>query len=226
MISKKQVLANKENSKKSTGPKNIEKTRFNAVKFGIFSKEMVLDGFYGIENKNEFAELVDDVNVEYSPQTITEKILADKIIDCAWRLKRIRIAETVMIKKGIYEIEEKVREEILIKDVENYLLTTETKIITTFDFIPEPFLVKNIKELKKTISNETDEDEVEKLKDSLKYFTQLWKNKEDQISSLVLLKEKGALVPDEVEKLLSYETTIERQLYRAIVALRRLKGWD
>jgi len=131
-----------------------------------------------------------------------------------------------MIKKGIYEIEEKVREEILIKDVENYLLTTETKIITTFDFIPEPFLVKNIKELKKTISNETDEDEVEKLKDSLKYFTQLWKNKEDQISSLVLLKEKGALVPDEVEKLLSYETTIERQLYRAIVALRRLKGWD
>lgn len=226
MTSQKQIRANKENSKKSTGPRNTEKTKKNATKFGIFSKEMVLEGFYGIEDKNEFSKLVEEVNEEYYPRTITERVLVEKIIDCIWRLKRIRIAETVMIKEGIYEMEEKIKEEVLVRDARNYLLTTETKIITTLDFIPEPFLIKQIRELKETISNETSIDKLNELEKELRYFIQLWKNKDNQISELVLLKEKEALIPNDVEKLLSYETTIERQLYRAIVALKKLKGWE
>ena len=41
----KQLLANQENAKLSTGPKDTSKTRYNAVQYGLFSRsEQVVPG--------------------------------------------------------------------------------------------------------------------------------------------------------------------------------------
>jgi len=90
MTNQKQNQANKKNSKKSTGPKNTNKTKKNAIKFGIFSKELIINLKNCSENKQELLKLIENFNFEYQPQTPTEKILTDKIIECVWRLKQIK----------------------------------------------------------------------------------------------------------------------------------------
>ncbi len=42
---RKKIEANRHNAKKSTGPKNTSLTRYNALKHGILSKEILLDGY-------------------------------------------------------------------------------------------------------------------------------------------------------------------------------------
>ncbi len=229
MTSQKQIQANLKNSKKSTGPKNTEKTKRNAIKFGIFSKEMLLEGFYAIENKKEFANLVKEVNEEYNPKTFTERLLVEKIIDCTWRLKRIRIAETSIIKQSIWEFDEILKDKIEEDDCRRFLPLWESKMGESLLYAPENFLKALVHDLNTNLKINKEKmtsDELEKQKKSLNFCQNLFKNKRELIERLILVKESEMLVPDKSERLLSYETTIERQLYRAIIALRKLKGWD
>ncbi|MFC1715623.1 hypothetical protein ACFL6S_18280 [Candidatus Poribacteria bacterium] len=78
------IEANKRNAKKSTGPKNTSVTRLNAMKHGVLSKEVLIEG----EDKKALAELGKKMRLELAPDGELENILVDRIISSVWRLRR------------------------------------------------------------------------------------------------------------------------------------------
>lgn len=76
MASRKQLIANRKNAKKSTGPKNTSLTRLNALKHGILSKEVLLTG----EKKKDLEELGRRLRLELAPQGEMEMILVDRMV--------------------------------------------------------------------------------------------------------------------------------------------------
>jgi len=84
--SQKQVEANQENGLKG-GVKTAEGkaiSRYNALKHGLLSKEVFIQG----ENEDELLELEKRLRSELKPTTELELLLIDRIAGNVWRLKR------------------------------------------------------------------------------------------------------------------------------------------
>lgn len=97
-ISQKQLEANKENAKlggvKTEEGKAISK--YNAVKHGLLSKEVLLDG----EDEETLIEMGKRLRTEMKPQTELDFILIDRITANVWRLKRVMQMEREMMEKS------------------------------------------------------------------------------------------------------------------------------
>ena len=81
-----QIFANRQNSKKSTGPKTAEgkaAVSQNAVKHGLFA-ESVIKG----ENEADYEVFHDNFLAELAPAGAVELMLAERVVSLAWRLKR------------------------------------------------------------------------------------------------------------------------------------------
>lgn len=88
MTTQKQVLANRQNAQLSTGPKTIGGkivASKNATKHGLLSREIVITGEKQVELEIFSAQMF----IWLSPKGELEKFLTDRIISCAWRLRRI-----------------------------------------------------------------------------------------------------------------------------------------
>ena len=111
MATKKQLIANRKNAKKSTGPKDTSLTRLNALKHGILSEEVLLEG----EKRRDLEELGKRLRQELAPQGELEIILVDRIISSIWRLKRaLRVESAIMsydYEEGLHDYEGKPRDE-------------------------------------------------------------------------------------------------------------------
>ena len=86
MATQKQIKANRQNARKSTGPKSDEgkaAVSQNAVKHGLFA-ESVIKG----ENEAEFEAFHDQMLAELSPVGMIESMLAERIVSLWWRLRR------------------------------------------------------------------------------------------------------------------------------------------
>jgi len=82
-----QVVANRSNAEKSTGPRTPEgkeKACQNAVKHGLFAREGVIRG----EDEDEFEMHREMLLDQLNPVGALEEILAARIVDLSWRLKR------------------------------------------------------------------------------------------------------------------------------------------
>ena len=90
--SRKQITACRENSKKSTGPRNVNATRLNATTHGMNS---VL-----IRNENlpEFETLYASLHEDLQPNGRLEEELFNDVVFGFWRLRRGRLAEVTMIQ--------------------------------------------------------------------------------------------------------------------------------
>ena len=55
---KKQIHANRRNAKRSTGPRNTTKTRFNALRHGILAQKAFIPNGLGHEDEKVFNELL------------------------------------------------------------------------------------------------------------------------------------------------------------------------
>lgn len=104
MTTEKQIEANRQNALVSTGPRTIEGkavTAKNAIKHGIFARELVISDGDGKENREEynqlFQQLVDDLN----PEGQIEALLVEKIAVNYWRLKRLVRYETGEIRQDL-----------------------------------------------------------------------------------------------------------------------------
>jgi len=90
-LSEKQLEANRQNAKlggvKTEEGKAI--SRFNAIKHGILSKEILLTS----EDENSLLELGKNLRSELKPQTEIELLLIDRIVANTWRLRRALKAE-------------------------------------------------------------------------------------------------------------------------------------
>jgi len=87
MATEAQILANRQNSIKSTGPKSHEGKFFisqNAVKHGLTAAKDILSS----ESRPEFDLFRDQLLAELSPQTPIESMLSERIVSLSWRLKR------------------------------------------------------------------------------------------------------------------------------------------
>jgi hypothetical protein len=87
MTTQKQVEANRKNAKlggvKTDAGKEVSK--YNAMKHGILSKEILIDG----EDEQILIELGKKLRVQLAPEGELEMILVDRIISNVWRLKRL-----------------------------------------------------------------------------------------------------------------------------------------
>jgi hypothetical protein len=87
MASAAQVLANRLNAQKSTGPRTAEGKAVvsqNAVKHGLLAKEVVIKG----EDPGEFGFYRDQMLGELAPVGQMEAVLAERVVSLSWRLQR------------------------------------------------------------------------------------------------------------------------------------------
>jgi len=95
-ITPKQLEANRQNAKLG-GVKTKEGkavSRYNALKHGILSQEVLLNG----EDEQPLIELSRRLRTELKPGTEFELILVDRIVANTWRLKRALRGEKEMIE--------------------------------------------------------------------------------------------------------------------------------
>jgi hypothetical protein len=96
-ISPAQIAANQRNAQKSTGPKTEEGksvSKFNALKHGILSKEVLVRGLKIKENPREFSALHQQFRESLEPVGPIEEMLVDQIVTARWRLRRALAAES------------------------------------------------------------------------------------------------------------------------------------
>ena len=92
MATLKQFGANRRNAQKSTGPKTPEgkaTVSMNALCHGLRARTVVLPG----ENREEFTQLCDDLDVEWHPQSRTEQFYIEQMAVSQWKLSRMEVAE-------------------------------------------------------------------------------------------------------------------------------------
>jgi hypothetical protein len=93
MATQKQIQANRNNARKSTGPQTQEgKTRAsqNALKHGLLARDAVLPG----EDPEEFEALLAELEADIQPGGAVERELVRQIADAQWRLRRLTRLET------------------------------------------------------------------------------------------------------------------------------------
>src|SRR5712691_9487090 len=97
-------LDNKGNSsslaRRATGPRTPagkERSKQNARKHGIFSKVVLLKD----EPRSQFNSLLQGLRENLQPEGTLEEVLVEKLATFLWRHRRLIIAETAEIRKGV-----------------------------------------------------------------------------------------------------------------------------
>ena len=96
MSTQAQIIANRRNAQKSTGPqspKGKSAVSRNAIKHGLSARQAVI----GLESREEFDLYRQEFLDELAPQTPMETMLAERIVNLSWRLKRITHIQNLTI---------------------------------------------------------------------------------------------------------------------------------
>ena len=104
MATRKQIESNKKNALVSTGPVTSEGKEIvaqNAVKHGIFAKDILISSGDGKEDAEEYQELLDGLILSLNPSGQMECLLVEKIAVDYWRLRRVLRFETGSIRKQL-----------------------------------------------------------------------------------------------------------------------------
>jgi hypothetical protein len=99
MATLKQTEANRHNALKSTGPKTPEgkaAVTMNALRHGLRARSVVLPG----EDRDEFQQLCDDLEVEWQPQSRTEQFYVEQMAVSQWKLVRMEVGES-NVRQGV-----------------------------------------------------------------------------------------------------------------------------
>ena len=89
-VSDKTVAANRENAKKSTGPKTESaksNLKYHAVKHGLLTKALLLRNQ---KEEEEFQELADKLESYFKPRNVVEEMLVEDIAVSWWKLKTVQ----------------------------------------------------------------------------------------------------------------------------------------
>lgn len=103
-VSEKKLAANKLNAQKSTGPrtqKGKARSRWNALKHGLLSKQVVVPLEEGKEKKAAFERLLAELREDLAPQGALEEMMVERIAVCYWRLGRGIRSETAQIAEQL-----------------------------------------------------------------------------------------------------------------------------
>ena len=108
----KKIIANRKNSKKSTGPisnKGKLKSSLNSIKHGLYGEKIAIIG----ENIDEINNITERLVKELKPVGINQEIIVSKMVDLAIRLRRIPLLEAGVLNQEMQEYEaDKYKEDI------------------------------------------------------------------------------------------------------------------
>jgi len=108
----KKTLANRLNSKKSTGPKSEAgkiRSSLNSIKHGLYGEKIAIIG----ENIDEINDITERLVKELKPIGINQEIIVSKMVDLAIRLRRIPLLEAGILNQEMQEYEaEKYKEDV------------------------------------------------------------------------------------------------------------------
>ena len=99
----KQIEANRQNAKKSSGPRTREgkaRVALNAVKHGLLAQRVVLP----LEDEREFEELSLGLEERLQPVGELEELLVGMIAAHAWRLRRRTLVEKGPFLRHVYAL--------------------------------------------------------------------------------------------------------------------------
>lgn len=203
MATRKQIESNKKNALVSTGPVTPEGKVLvsqNAVKHGIFAKDMLITAGDGKEDAREYQELLDGLILSLHPSGQMECLLVEKIAVDYWRLRRVLRFETGSIRKlldtAINDYYEKA----------DYFGNREHK---TNDEIDEE------------IAKSQDKQD----KDTQKRVAALERQKhKNQLAEEVVLKIGSLPAADTYEKVIKYEKAVQRSILQNLALLKRLQS--
>ena len=102
-MTKAKLDANRQNSKRSTGPRTEQGkriARFNAVTLGLFAKHIVIPICDGYRSEKEVQSLLDGLHQEFQPAGMFEEWLVVKIAECMWRLRRAALCENGSVRES------------------------------------------------------------------------------------------------------------------------------
>jgi len=97
-----QLAANRDNAKKSTGPRTVEgkeASRFNALKHGADAESVVIPG----EDPEQYAALAADYTREFEPATAREQFHVETLVRAAWQKKRLERVEARLYRALLAE---------------------------------------------------------------------------------------------------------------------------
>ena len=96
--SDKRVAANRANAARSTGPRTPEgkeKSKFNAVRHGLTAQASVLPG----EDPDQLEALSKDLMRQLEPRGMVQRLMAERIVSLAWKLRRVARAEEAVARE-------------------------------------------------------------------------------------------------------------------------------
>lgn len=203
MTSEKQKEANKQNALVSTGPKSIEGKNLvsqNAIKHGIFAKDLIISDGDGQENKQEYRELLDGLTASLNPAGQMECLLVEKIAVDFWRLRRVLRFETGSIRKFL---------DMAVHDYYN----------------KKDYLGGRINKTNEEIDEELAEYRELNDKRSQKKIEELEKAKlKNLYAEDVMVKTNSLPAGDVYEKVIKYEKAVQRSILQNIALLKRIQS--
>ncbi len=100
-----QRQARRANGTHSTGPNTADgkaRSSQNAVKFGFFARDPVVRG----EDQAEWTQFRDEMIAGLAPADRAQRMLAERVADCAWRLRRFPVVEAALFNVNMAQDEE------------------------------------------------------------------------------------------------------------------------
>lgn len=107
-----QIESNRHNAQKSTGPKSMEgkeMSSHNAVKHGLYSRELIIRSLNLTEDPEEFERLHESLVYELMPNTQFQEYLVFTIAICIWRSRRAFRAEAADIIDQVDDVDDEYR---------------------------------------------------------------------------------------------------------------------
>ena len=191
MTSQEQTEANRRNALKSTGPKSTKgkaRASLNALKHGLLAKDIVLPS----EDEQEFEGLRRALITELGPEGSLEEQIAERIVACLWRLRRV-----YPIEAGIFVWESLAIEH---RNAEEEARECEETSTRYFRGETETERMANQKKYDKAMARAS------KAKQHMR--------REAQGPGAAFRRDAGIF--NALSKLSRYETAIERSLFRAL----------
>lgn len=220
MATDKQIEANRQNAKKSTGPKNkTSKARVskNAIKHGLLATEIVLPS----ENKQEFDDLSQELTFSLNPEGAIENILVRRIAAITWRLQRIQRIETGLMAKQRYaQQHEDARECMNLVDELNERNEKREKQKRQSE------QTQNVESPVQFETNTPEQPNESTVADVMQEKAMLgWLEAiQNENSELPKLATDFSKIAEFVPLLHRYETSLEKSLYKALHELQRLQA--
>src|SRR4030095_8344878 len=96
MATEKQIIANQQNAKHSTGPRTESgrrRSRRNAVRHGLTAETVIGT----LEDAADYKAFERAIKSDYSPQTAIEGQLVSRLASLLWRLRRAGVVESGLL---------------------------------------------------------------------------------------------------------------------------------